>query len=432
MTSQQIRQKILKFSWEPWLERPFFAFMLSTFKGGNSKKSFKKLGLSGWEYLAYIFSSGQWYQAEEVYENTSAATEKWFKKYSISEITSKLDKFYLEKKERIKKLAKEPNKNTRKIFQEIAEILSQVTTYIWAAHILENIFLPRLKKETAKYISTEIDKFIGDASFPSKKNALEKMEEEIKRGVDFRILAKKYGWMRTRDGFAEPYTPEEIAEHAKEVKEQKIHHKYPKMPKPLKKFFAEARELVYFRTERTDVYYELLFLARPIFKEVASQYRIPWSELKYYTIQSLLDGHPKKYSKNFSCIGFKEKQFYFEGPIIIDRQIGKMREIRGSIAQTGIARGAVKVVKKVKELKKVKTGDILVTYMTAPHFLPAMKLAAGFVTDEGGLTCHAAIVAREMKKPCIIGTKIATKVLRDGDLVEVDATKGVVKIIKHA
>jgi pyruvate,water dikinase len=52
------------------------------------------------------------------------------------------------------------------------------------------------------------------------------------------------------------------------------------------------------------------------------------------------------------------------------------------------------------------------------------------VTDEGGVTCHAAIVAREMKKPCIIGTKIATKVLKDGDLVEVDANKGVVKILK--
>jgi pyruvate,water dikinase len=59
-----------------------------------------------------------------------------------------------------------------------------------------------------------------------------------------------------------------------------------------------------------------------------------------------------------------------------------------------------------------------------------MQKAAAFVTDEGGLTCHAAIVAREMKKPCIIGTKIATKVLKDGDMVEVDANKGIVKILK--
>jgi pyruvate,water dikinase len=61
-----------------------------------------------------------------------------------------------------------------------------------------------------------------------------------------------------------------------------------------------------------------------------------------------------------------------------------------------------------------------------------MKKATAFVTDAGGILSHAAIVAREMKKPCIIGTGVATKVLKDGDLVEVDANKGVVKIIKRA
>ena len=69
--------------------------------------------------------------------------------------------------------------------------------------------------------------------------------------------------------------------------------------------------------------------------------------------------------------------------------------------------------------------------MTTPDYIPAMKKAAAFVTDEGGITCHAAIIAREMKKPCIVGTKIATQILHDGDLVEVDADKGVVRIIKN-
>ena len=63
------------------------------------------------------------------------------------------------------------------------------------------------------------------------------------------------------------------------------------------------------------------------------------------------------------------------------------------------------------------------------NFIGAMEKAAAFVTDEGGITCHAAIIAREMKKPCIIGTKNATKVLKDGDIVEVDANTGIVKII---
>ena len=69
--------------------------------------------------------------------------------------------------------------------------------------------------------------------------------------------------------------------------------------------------------------------------------------------------------------------------------------------------------------------------MTTPDLLPAMERATAFITDEGGITCHAAIVAREMKKPCIIGTKTATKILKNGDLIEVDAVNGIVKIIKR-
>ena len=68
--------------------------------------------------------------------------------------------------------------------------------------------------------------------------------------------------------------------------------------------------------------------------------------------------------------------------------------------------------------------------MTTPEMVPIMKKASAFVTDEGGVTCHAAIISREMRKPCIIGTKVATQLLKDGDMVEVDANSGFVKILK--
>ena len=104
-------------------------------------------------------------------------------------------------------------------------------------------------------------------------------------------------------------------------------------------------------------------------------------------------------------------------------------EIKGSIACAGKSQGMVKIVLSNADFEKVEAGDIIVSSMTTPDYLPVLKKAAAIVTDEGGITCHAAIVSREMKKPCIIGTKIATKVLHDGDLVEVDADKGIVKII---
>ena len=108
---------------------------------------------------------------------------------------------------------------------------------------------------------------------------------------------------------------------------------------------------------------------------------------------------------------------------------GQIREIKGQTAQKGIVKGRVKIVMGHKQIAELKEGEILISPMTIPDFLPAMKKASAFVTDEGGIVCHAAILAREMKKPCIVGTKIATQVLKDGDLVEVDADKGIVKIL---
>ncbi len=103
--------------------------------------------------------------------------------------------------------------------------------------------------------------------------------------------------------------------------------------------------------------------------------------------------------------------------------------IKGQSASVGKVRGRVKIILTGKEIDKISLGDILVSPMTRPDFIPAMIKAAAFVTDEGGVTCHAAIVAREMKKPCVIGTRIATRILKDGDLVEVDANTGVVEIL---
>ena len=88
-----------------------------------------------------------------------------------------------------------------------------------------------------------------------------------------------------------------------------------------------------------------------------------------------------------------------------------------------------KILVSAEEMNKIEDGDVLIAVMTRPDYFPAMQKASAFVTDEGGITCHAAIVAREMKKPCVIGTKIATKIFKDGDIVEVDAEKGLVRKI---
>jgi phosphohistidine swiveling domain-containing protein len=106
--------------------------------------------------------------------------------------------------------------------------------------------------------------------------------------------------------------------------------------------------------------------------------------------------------------------------------------IQGVIAYPGKVRGKVQIISNPLQNKVFKEGNILVAVSTRPEFVPIIRKASAIVTDQGGLLSHAAIVSREMKKPCVIGTKIATKVLKDGDLVEVDANRGVVKIIKRS
>lgn len=113
-----------------------------------------------------------------------------------------------------------------------------------------------------------------------------------------------------------------------------------------------------------------------------------------------------------------------------ETRVKKINEIVGVIASKGTAKGRVKIIITQDDQLKMNKGDILVSTMTTPYLMGAVKKAAAIITDEGGLTAHAAIVARELKIPCIIGTKIATKVFKDGDLVEVDANKGVVRKIK--
>ena len=138
---------------------------------------------------------------------------------------------------------------------------------------------------------------------------------------------------------------------------------------------------------------------------------IPNNVLEPITLEQFIVSHPK-----YECV--------------FDRAEGNSAdELRGQIGQVGRARGLVRTMRRKSQIIEMRKGEILVMPMTTPDFIPAMKKAAAIVTDEGGITCHAAIVARELGIPCVIGTKIATKIFKDGDRVEVDAIKGIVRKI---
>jgi len=132
-----------------------------------------------------------------------------------------------------------------------------------------------------------------------------------------------------------------------------------------------------------------------------------------------------------------EKADKIENKYIVNEDFSLVKEIRGNIANKGFVRGRAwvispSVVNQMEKARLMKKGHILIAAMTRPQFIEAISKSTAIVTDEGGITCHAAIVSRELGKPCIIGTKIATKVIKDEDFIEVDANNGIIKIIKRA
>lgn len=103
---------------------------------------------------------------------------------------------------------------------------------------------------------------------------------------------------------------------------------------------------------------------------------------------------------------------------------------KGMCASPGVVTGIARIILDPKDNNRIKEGDIMVAICTSVDYLPAMKQAAAFITEVGGLTCHAAVVARELGIPCIVALSNATKTIKDGEKIQVDATHGTVEKIK--
>jgi phosphohistidine swiveling domain-containing protein len=292
---------------------------------------------------------------------------------------------------------------------------------------------------------------------------LAKLPAALQKKVDKH--ADEYGWINTRGGVSGPWTPDDIknrikdllsedcAKKLKEIKQAKKEHQKQSAAllkelgsdKKLQHLVPIARELVYFRTYRTDYLTMTLANVWPLLEAIGKHLGRTLQDMLYYTTDDVLEQKRvpaeelARRRKDFIFLLLEPHKIIFSSDPAEIKELVKKHlpaaadlgsEVKGTIAFRGKVAGRVALLVTTKDLPKVKTGDILVTAMTFPNFIPAMQRAAAFVTDEGGITCHAAIVSREMKKPCIIGTKNATRVFKDGDIVEVDADKGVVRKIK--
>lgn len=218
-------------------------------------------------------------------------------------------------------------------------------------------------------------------------------------------------------------------------------------------FLIAMRDFIYLQTLLSESYIRMMFMGKiSIMKEIvhrihkdiesylsldldeqrkviydAKNYEKYIEENKYGKGRIKIDNY-KKILKGKDIITLKQKinKYCLS---FIKEEVKNAKVITGTSVNGGIVKGKVKIIKTVQDLSKINTGDILVADMTSPDYVTAFNKVAAFVTDEGGLTCHAAIVSKEFNVPCIVGIQFATQILKDNTLIEVDANHGVITIL---
>lgn len=217
-----------------------------------------------------------------------------------------------------------------------------------------------------------------------------------------------------------------------------------KLPEKLRHLFGIARDIIWLKDFRKMCFYYGHYVLDKINSEFARRLHLSLKQVNHIPAPEFEDAVLRgKFDENAINERIRYSVFWSDDKTVkyyYGREARKIRdsldveevelrtdEFSGTCACPGSARSKVRIVNSVEDVPKVEEGDIMLAITTHPAFLPAMKRAAAIVTEDGGITCHAAIVAREFRIPCVVGVKKVCSVLKDGDKVEVDATNGVIK-----
>jgi len=360
--------------------------------------------------------------------------------------------------------------------------------YLVYPHSIERYFMEIISDELKDYLTSikqiedfnriyeilttptihEIDEQIDllKAAIELKKHGLNKKSKKIIENVK-----NKYGWQPFWTITAQPLTfdyfknaiqatadsNENLSDEIESIKESQQDRvknlnktlKDVKAPKTLKAYVNLLQGYMYLRTYRKNIISKAHYLHMPLISEIGKRMgirnditmvsyveMINFLKNEEVVAQKIIDERKEAWAVlsidgQISIISSKKSVLTMANKYRIEdvkRQVSK-KQVKGQPACLGKVTGKAKIIRNIREFSKIKQGDILITPMTTPDYVPVMKKVAAIVTDEGGVTCHAAIVSREFNIPYIVGTGNATKLFSDGDMLEVDASVGIVKII---
>ncbi len=367
-----------------------------------------------------------------------------------------------------------------RLFERFVEVALAAHNFLAPIPIADKVLSLRILEKLPEASEQQKQEWLGILTFPDKENEhikeersfytlaaaykKKKFPEQLQKHLaHFAWIGARWYWLnsawteqdflsRLEEFFAQHKDPKKEIEHLHRMREEetkKFQNLYGELNLTLEselgKMIAITKEYAFLRTWRTDVIYHSGYRARGLFYEIAQRTGMNPEDVVYLSINELsvmaqtakkaVTSSEVELRKQSCCkvtlqgkyliLPGKEWEMKIRNTLHLPEEKGS--QVQGKIAYPGKVQGKAKIVFSNQDNAKVLRGDILIAVMTFPNFIPAMEKAAAFVTDEGGILCHAAIVSREMRKPCIIATKHATKVFKDNDLVEVDAEKGIVR-----
>jgi len=297
-----------------------------------------------------------------------------------------------------------------------------------------------LKTHSIPYTTLDMNKYHNSIRLlKTKKENIKAKKEHL----------EKFAWIKTSYNVIEPHTLEELENELKESKkDSKI--KTPKLnsvPKNILPYVQGLQVSIFMRNRMKEMGQQVWFAFDKMAIELASELNLTREDFFQLLIDEVIDSLDAKKSiisdqqinerKNgFINCQLDGKEVLLTGAIVKElveyyspKAIESTSFVKGTVACKGNVSGIAQVILSSKELGSFKEGNILITTMTTPDYIVVLKKAKAIVTNEGGITCHAAIVSRELNIPCIIGTKNATIVFKNGDKISVDTDKGIVKKI---
>ncbi len=357
----------------------------------------------------------------------------------------------------------------------IFEMMPFMSTPMVIDNILRKKILVSFESKFRVKNKNEQDLLLSKLVIPKKKNFFVKEQDNLLRMAlklqknkkadirqDIEKHLEKYAWTSTNVYLGKLQTKKGVMKKLRRLLRENPKEKLTKVKqykeKALKDYkeafhsIRESRELVnlidlsreflFLQTHKMEVLFLAHFYVCPLFREIGGRFEITVDELVYLTgeeIIGLLEGtnnvdikEIKNRMKAVAVIKKHNEITLLSGDKVkrITQKATKATMVKGTVASKGRAKGKARLLYEIEDMPKIQKGDIIISPMTLPCFVPVLRKASGIITDFGGILCHAALISREFGIPCVVGTKNATKVFKDNDLVELNAYDGIARKIK--